>query len=427
MVFEIGNYILYFVMVIAAVWIVNRFWGSFFVRKKSSILLVTVNIFYGVFQMFRQCNKGNIDIIQTVLNIILILIIAVCGYSCAGKKKYFLLLLFFSVWSLLEEFVYFLVRNIQIEQWNQNEIGVVISNILMIILVYIISVVCYKRDSEFIPNNFYLYLLLMPIGSIYIAINEFYSKNSKISSMITISILILFNVVIYEIYIKINEFFAYEKEKTVYAQQLDIISYNTLEQQKMMEDFHEEKHNLINELIVLKGGIENSDKENVIKNLNKIINNCHYVETVSNSGNSTVDSVINFKYAVAREYGIEFCLKIFIPDKLPIEQCDIGVVLGNAIDNAIEAVRECKNKEKVIEITMGVRKEAWVLVIKNPYEHEIKKDRTGMLLSTKQEKYRHGYGLKSIMRIAEEYQGEAIVDVDNGIFSLTLVLNFKDF
>lgn len=425
--FEIGNYILYFVMVIAAVWIVNRFWGSFFVRKKSSILLVTVNIFYGVFQMFRQCNKGNIDIIQTVLNIILILIIAVCGYSCAGKKKYFLLLLFFSVWSLLEEFVYFLVRNIQIEQWNQNEIGVVISNILMIILVYIISVVCYKRDSEFIPNNFYLYLLLMPIGSIYIAINEFYSKNSKISSMITISILILFNVVIYEIYIKINEFFAYEKEKTVYAQQLDIISYNTLEQQKMMEDFHEEKHNLINELIVLKGGIENSDKENVIKNLNKIINNCHYVETVSNSGNSTVDSVINFKYAVAREYGIEFCLKIFIPDKLPIEQCDIGVVLGNAIDNAIEAVRECKNKEKVIEITMGVRKEAWVLVIKNPYEHEIKKDRTGMLLSTKQEKYRHGYGLKSIMRIAEEYQGEAIVDVDNGIFSLTLVLNFKDF
>lgn len=425
--FEIGNYILYFVMVIVAVWIVNRFWGSFFVRKKSSILFVIVNIFYGIFQMIRQCNKGNIDMIQTVLNIILILIIAVCGYSCAGKKKYFLLLLFYSVWSLLEEFVYFLLRNIQIEQWSRNEIGVVISNILMIILVYIISVVCYKRNSEFIPNNFYLYLLLIPIGSIYIAINEFYSKNSKISSMITISILILFNVVIFEIYIKINEFFAYEKEKTVYAQQLDIISYNTLEQQKMMEDFHEEKHNLINELIVLKGGIENSDRENVIKNLNKIINNCHYVETVSNSGNSTVDSIINFKYAVAREYGIEFCLKIFIPDELPIEQCDIGVVLGNAIDNAIEAVRECKNKEKVIEITMGVKKEAWVLVIKNPYEHEIKKDRTGMLLSTKQEKHRHGYGLKSIMRIAEEYQGEAIVDVDQGIFSLTLVLNFRDF
>ena len=88
----------------------------------------------------------------------------------------------------------------------------------------------------------------------------------------------------------------------------------------------------------------------LIKNLNKIINNCHYVEAVSNSGNSTVDAIINFKYAVAREYGIEFCFNIFIPEELPIEQCDIGVVLGNAIDNAIEAVRECKNKEKIIPI-----------------------------------------------------------------------------
>lgn len=247
--FNLGNYILNFFMTIAAVWIVNRFWGSFFVRKKNSILFVIVNIFYFTFQMARQCNRGNIDIIETIINILLILIIAICGYNCAGKKKYFLLLLFYSIWSLLEEVIFFLLRNIQVEHWSRNEIGVVISNILMIILVYIISVVWHNRNSEFMPNNFYLFLLLIPIGSIYIAINEFYSKNNKISSIITISILILFNVVIFEIYIKMNEMFMYEKEKTVYAQQIDIISYNTLEQQKIMEDFHEEKHNLINELI----------------------------------------------------------------------------------------------------------------------------------------------------------------------------------
>ena len=43
---------------------------------------------------------------------------------------------------------------------------------------------------------------------------NFNSKNNKISSIITISILILFNVVIFEIYIKMNEMFMYEKEKT---------------------------------------------------------------------------------------------------------------------------------------------------------------------------------------------------------------------
>ena len=134
---------------------------------------------------------------------------------------------------------------------------------------------------------------------------------------------------------------------------------------------------------------------------------------------------INFKYTTARESRIEFRLKVFIPDELPIEQCDIGVVLGNAIDNAIEAVKQCESKERVIEISMGVKKEAWIIVIKNPYENEIKRDKNGTILSTKTETYRRGYGLKSIERIVEKYQGEVIIGAEDGKFCLTMVLNFK--
>lgn len=421
-----GDYILNIVMTFAALWIVHRFWGSFFDRKINSFLFLGVNIFYCIFQFIRQFNRGNISIPETAVNILLILLLVICGYNCAGKKKYFLLFLLFSVWSLLEEFVFFLFKNVQSEYWHRDEMGAIISNILMIILVYVLSMVCNKRNNEFIPSNFYLFMILIPVGSIYIAINEFYSNGSKVSSMITVSILILFNVIIFEIYIKMNKVFEYEKEKTVYAQQFDMISYSTLEQKKIMEDFHEEKHNLINELIVLKNEIENDDKIGAVRNLNKIINNCHYAETVSNSGNSTVDAIINFKYAVASEFGIEFGLKIYIPDELPIEPSDIGVVLGNAIDNAIEAVKEYEGK-KIIEISMGIKKGAWVLVIKNPYRHKLRKDRTGMLISTKEEKNRHGYGLKSIMRIAEEYQGNAIIDTLDDVFVLTVVLNLRDF
>ncbi len=194
-----------------------------------------------------------------------------------------------------------------------------------------------------------------------------------------------------------------------------------------MEEFYREKHDLVNELASLKGCIEECNMESLTKNLDKIIHSYESTEKVCNTGNSTVDAIINFKYAVASEYGIKFCLKIFIPNELSIDICDIGVVLGNAVDNAIEAVRKCKNREKIIQISMGVRKEAWVIVIKNPYEHEVEKGRNGMLLSTKQEKQRHGYGLKSITRIAEKYQGEAITEIENGIFSLTVVLNLREF
>ena len=120
-------------------------------------------------------------------------------------------------------------------------------------------------------------------------------------------------------------------------------------------------------------------------------------------------------------------MNIFIPNDLPIDTCDIGVVLGNAIDNAIEAVKECRSRKRVIEISMGIKKEACVIVIKNPYENKVQKDNTGMLISTKKEKHKHGYGIKSIMKIADKYQGEALVEEKDDIFSLIIVLNFGEF
>lgn len=424
---DMGTHILNFVMTITTIWIVKRFWGSFFEKRKNLFFSTIVWGLFCIYQIILQYNSGNLNVVMTIINALLILAIVVCGYQCKGKEKYFLLIVFCAVWALLEIFTFFLISGIQINEEGQDTVGNVVSKLLMVIFVYVVSMIWNKKYNEHISNNLHICLFFIPLGSIYIAVNQYYSQSNKLSSTISISILLLFNIVILEIYIKINELFIYEKERIMYAQQLNVISYSIFEQKKIMENFHEEKHNLINELIVLKDGIEKGTPENAITNLNKIINNCNCVEIVSNSGNTTVDAIINFKYAVAKEYGIKFCLKIFIPDELPIPQCDIGVVIGNAIDNAIEAVRVCKNKEKIIEISMSVKKEAWIMIIKNPYEHEIKKDRNGHILSTKKEKYRHGYGLKSIMRIAAEYQGEVLIDVENNIFCLTIVMNFRNF
>lgn len=62
--------------------------------------------------------------------------------------------------------------------------------------------------------------------------------------------------------------------------------------------------------------------------------------------------------------------------------------------------------------------------MKNPYEHVIQKDRRGTLLSSKDDKGRHGYGLKSIMKIAAKYQGDVVIEDAGNVFSLTVVMNF---
>ena len=93
-----------------------------------------------------------------------------------------------------------------------------------------------------------------------------------------------------------------------------------------MEDFHRERHDLINKLIVLKNEIEHGEKENVIREIDKIIENNHTENYISDSGNQVIDALLNTKYSIAKENGIQFLLKIFIPEELPVNQCDLGVV-----------------------------------------------------------------------------------------------------
>lgn len=217
-----------------------------------------------------------------------------------------------------------------------------------------------------------------------------------------------------------------EKEKRVYEQQINIMSRTIEEQKKIMEAFREEKHNLVNALIVLRNYAENGDNVNMIDSLNHIIKGFVVGEKISNSGNGVVDAIINFKYVTAKRYQIRFNLKNFIPEQLPFHQCDMGIVLGNAIDNAIEAVKGCPPDKKTIDISMGIKKEEFIMMIKNYYEHSLRIDRSGNLVSTKQDCIRHGYGIKSIKRVAAKYHGEAFVEAENNEFVLTVIMSIEN-
>ena len=207
---------------------------------------------------------------------------------------------------------------------------------------------------------------------------------------------------------------------------MNIMAINTEEQKKIMENFHREKHDWINELIVLKNEIEHENKDVVIRKIDKIIQNCQLGEMISDTGNKCIDALINVKYATAKEKGIDFAIKIYIPEELPIDQCDLGIVVGNALDNAIEATEKSNFDTKKIEIIMGVKKESLVIVVKNPFEGSLRKDKDGNLLSTKDEFYKHGYGINSIIKVAEKYNGDVIIEEEERKFIIMITMNLKD-
>lgn len=372
---NVGNIILNSVLTFASVWIVRKFLDTFYEKKRWNVLSVSVWLIYIIFQGYVQFHSGDASVVTTIVNVLLCIMISAISYYGFGKNNIFLLTFFWAVWALVEMIIFFFVS----------------------------------------------------IGSIYIAAAVFFSENNTVTAMIVFSILLLFNMIILEVYSKITEKIMLEKEKTVYEQQIHMMTNNTKEQKKLMEDFHRERHDLINKLIVLKNEIEQGEKENVIREIDKIIENNHTENYISDSGNQVIDALLNTKYSIAKENGIQFLLKIFIPEELPINQCDLGVVLGNALDNAIEATEKCTGNDKDIEIAMGIKKQSLVLVIKNPYEGYLKQDKSGKLISTKNDFRRHGYGISSIQKVADKYGGDVIIETQDGKFVLTVMMNIGDF
>lgn len=417
-------------MVIVAVWIIDRFLGIFLQKKKQTVLSVTLWAVFMIFQFFLEMHVGTASVWNTLINISMIFLISITSYHQDKKFNLYIVMLLWVVWALLEMLVFYCMGMLPMERQDTHMAGAAISKILMIITVYLLSVYWKKKNNKFIPVSYDMVLLLIPAGSMYIAVNEFTASqhgNSIIAPLVTFSILLCINVIVFEIYAKLAEIFMLENEKTVYEQQLYMISRNTEEQKKMMEGFREERHNFINKLIVLKDDMEHSEKERALEELNRLMQELPGKSIISNCGNSTVDALINFKNITAEKAGVAFRLKIFIPANLPINQCDLGVVMGNALDNAIEAAEQYDGTDKFVEIIMGVKKEALVLTIKNSFCNEIRKDKQGNLLSTKSDGNRHGYGVKSIRRVAEKYNGEVLIETEKQLFLMTVIMNLEQF
>ena len=420
--YNVGNLIFDATMVVATLWIVNKYLGIFN-KKRQNIMSVSIWILFAIFQVYVQINSGIASIWTTIISIGLVILISLFGYTNKGKKSILEVCFLYVVWVLIEIMISFCVNLLPLDENHSVMAGNIISKIIMIIGVYVFSIMWEKTDNNFIPARYYVGLLFVPIGSIYIAVNEFYSINNMkevLPSMVTFSILLLFNIIILEIYSKISENFIMEKEQAIYTQQINIMAINTEEQKKVMENFHREKHDWINELIALKNEIEYENKDVVLQNIDRIIQNCQFGEAISDTGNKCIDALINVKYTTAKEKGIDFILKIFIPEELPINQCDMGIVLGNILDNAIEATEKCNSSAKKIEIIMGIKKEALVLVVKNPLAGSLKRNKDGKLLSTKEDSKRHGYGINSVIKVARKYNGDVIIEEEGGEFVITL-------
>lgn len=176
------------------------------------------------------------------------------------------------------------------------------------------------------------------------------------------------------------------------------------------------RHDLRNHMTVLRGLLESGETEKAIGYLEQITDSSSLGGGKPFSDNETANVVLTAKAKEMRQRGIQGEFQISLPRNLLIAEMDLCALLGNALDNAMEAAE--KSTDKTVRVRCRAEKGLFMLQVDNALAGDEKPD----LSTTKKDKTAHGFGLLGMREIAKRYGGSFEVVAANGRFELVVCL-----
>lgn len=236
------------------------------------------------------------------------------------------------------------------------------------------------------------------------------------------AILLLLNVILFFLYDRSTRVSRLQMENNMIVQQNDSYQKQLEILQNSGAAVKSTRHDMKNHLTVIQGLIQKGRHEEVHDYMERILANLNSSDEISASGYPVIDSLINYKFFHVGDEGISFNHQIQIPADLHFDAYNLTLVLGNLIDNALEAVRKegCSNKE--IHLSIAYKQGCLIIKIKNTYDGIVKAvgDR---LATTKSNPGVHGLGLRNVEDIVQKSGGIFDVKYDEEWFSVSVALN----
>ncbi|MCD8147258.1 MAG: GHKL domain-containing protein [Clostridiales bacterium] len=145
-------------------------------------------------------------------------------------------------------------------------------------------------------------------------------------------------------------------------------------------------------------------------------------EAQNKTGNPVLDTVLTGKSLYCQKHGITLTC-VADAEKLDFMRVmDICSIFGNALDNAIESALQLEDKEqRLIRVSVGPQKGFLLIRVENYFGGSLTFE-DGLPVTTKKDKDYHGFGVKSIKRSVEQYNGAMTISTDNGWFRLKLLI-----
>lgn len=357
--------------------------------------------------------------INVLFSIIANLVFSVCFFKTKPIRAGFYSVIIVSLSSFIEYIIIFIVSsysNLYIAEYESKTIllviEIIISKVLYFFIVMILLHFIHKDDNIVkVPTAFYIFPLITLISVIcfwYISLNQYLEFENQIILGI-VSILLLLATLFVFFSFQAN---SQKERKLLLLQQeqdkikTDITYYEILEKQN--NNLRTYAHDAKKHLSAIKNLNNNPEIDIYISEMYESLS--EYCK-VSHSGNHALDVVIDKYITECDLNNITFEFDIKNNNLSQVEPYDLVAILGNLLDNALEAAEQ--SQDKTVSIETDFRNNFSVIIVSNSCDKNPQLNNSELPVTTKSNKQLHGFGLKSVRRTIKKYNGDIAFEYDD--------------
>ena len=412
---------------ITALSIINlyMFFACFLKPRKNKLCLLIFVVY--VLGLSVDLSSLPIPLGNIIRSIILISLIAIVCFEGKLVWKFALSGIMYVLCALSELLVALFLVSFGWEFQLGSRLGALLSQLLSLLAIFYYYNFFGIYRVRNLPAKYNIALFLLPISSMSILYKLFIygmeseSKFATEEAIFCLLIMLAINILIFKLYLSLAGEMSEKKYNAIYAQQLELYGKTVWEREMSMSEYRRIRHDMKQHYSLLLNMLEKQNYSTAEKYLKQLVADNTDHSQICRTENPVVDAIVNAKYSFMKTLGIECAADIHIPMQLPFEMADMSVLLGNVLDNAVEANNDSV-AEKYIKIYMAYDKNILIITVINSYDGTLLRDKTGKILTRKSDQNAHGFGLVSVERIVQKYHGSMVIEETSEEFKIKLLL-----
>ena len=268
-----------------------------------------------------------------------------------------------------------------------------------------------------IPATFYLLwyhnTYFNSMSAIEIALKP---SNAIFLFLINLGALFVYNVVVQTVNAYSNNLILQAKNHQLTMQSLQ---YENLRER--INEARREKHDFRHHIALMIGYLDNGDFDNLKNYLHSFMRTLPEDCNIIFCENYALNMLLVYYSQLSKQNGINFSAEISVPAEIKVSDSDISVLIGNLLENAIDACSVQKSKDRKIIMCGCIKNSCLLFTIDNTFENDIRKNADGVFSSTKHNG--NGIGIESAKAIVKRYNGIMRTEQKNGLFYVSVMLN----